>query len=235
MAALAQLEAHPCDVILMDGGPGGDWLEMMRSRIHVDRMRSVIVMLTAKDYHDQAVRCREMGVATWLIKPPLRKELSSALAAVLCPAQPQPDGNRMGAAPSAVSKQHPLRILLAEDNVVNQMLAVRFLERNGHVVTVAQNGNEVLAHFQHSSFDVVLMDVQMPEMDGLTATRKIREREGKTGTHIPIVAMTAHAMKEDRERCLEAGMDDYLSKPINAAELNEILNRACSSAELAPP
>src|SRR5207302_254156 len=128
MAALAWLETHACDVILMDGGlPGGDWLERMRSGIHADRMRSVIVMLTSKDYHGQILRCREMGVAAWLVKPPLRKELAGALAGILCPAQQQQDGNRIVVAPSAVSQQRPLRILLAEDNIVNQRLAVRLL------------------------------------------------------------------------------------------------------------
>lgn len=233
LAALAWLETHPCDVIVMDSSaPIEEWLEMMRSRMPAERMRSVIVMLTAKDYLDQAVRCREMGVAAWLIKPPLPKELSRAIAAILSPPNQQQDGNRKGVASSANSQQRPLRILLAEDNVVNQVLAVRLLERNGHAVTVAQNGNEVLAQLERSSFDVVLMDVQMPEMDGLTATRKIREREDKTGEHILIIAMTAHAMKEDRERCREAGMDDYLTKPINVAELYKVLSRAGSSVEL---
>ncbi len=235
-AAMACLENHRCDVVLIDGGvPGGDWLEMLRPRIHADRMRSVIVMLTSRDYHSQVVRCREMGVAAWLVKPPLQKELSDAVAAIVRPAKQEQDGNGKHVAPTGVSPQRPLRILLAEDNAVNQMLAVRLLERNGHAVTVAQNGYEVLAQLEHSSFDVVLMDVQMPEMDGLTATRKVREREVKTGKHILIVAMTAHAMKEDRERCLEAGMDDYLSKPINAAGLNQVLSRAGSSSELALP
>jgi signal transduction histidine kinase/ligand-binding sensor domain-containing protein/CheY-like chemotaxis protein len=230
LAALAWLEAHACDLILMESGNG---LEMMRSRIHAERMRSVVVMLTSRDYHLQAARCREMGVAAWLIKPPLRKDLSSAITAILCPGQRQPVENGMGVALAGVSQQRPLKILLAEDNMVNQKLAVRWLERNGHAVTVAQNGNEVLAQLEHSSFDVVFMDVQMPEMDGLTATRKIREREAETGRHILIVAMTAHAMKDDRERCLEAGMDDYLAKPINATELYKILSRVGSSAELA--
>ncbi len=234
LEAVAWLETHPCDVILMGSGPPGeDWLEMMKPRILTERMRSVIMMLTARRYLDQVVRCREMGVAAYLVKPPLRKELSDIIAQIVSPPSQQPAAKSMGIGPSAVSQQRPLRILLAEDNAVNQMLAVRLLERNGHAVTVAQDGNQVLAQLEHSSFDAVLMDVQMPEMDGLTATRKIREQEGGTGKHILIIAMTAHAMKEDRDRCLEAGMDDYLTKPINAAELYKVLYQACSSGELA--
>jgi CheY-like chemotaxis protein len=112
-----------------------------------------------------------------------------------------------------------LNILLAEDNRINQTVAKRMLERMGHSLAVAENGNEALLLLKTGSFDLVLMDIQMPEMDGLTATARIREGETITHTHIPIIAMTAHAMKGDRERCLAAGMDGYISKPISALEL----------------
>ncbi|HUJ21977.1 MAG TPA: response regulator, partial [Bryobacteraceae bacterium] len=112
-----------------------------------------------------------------------------------------------------------LHILLAEDNVVNQKLAVRLLEKQGHSVVVAGNGREVLSALYERSFDLVLMDIQMPEMDGFEATQAIRETERETGTHLPIIAMTAHAMKGDEERCLEAGMDSYVSKPITPRDL----------------
>jgi CheY-like chemotaxis protein len=129
--------------------------------------------------------------------------------------------------PAALVTRHNLRemaasklqILIAEDNRVNQTLATRMLEKMGHTVTVANNGQEALAHAANGAFDLIFMDVQMPEMDGLTATRKIREWEKTTGTHVPIVAMTAHAMKGDRERCLKAGMDGYIAKPINSKEV----------------
>jgi signal transduction histidine kinase/ligand-binding sensor domain-containing protein/CheY-like chemotaxis protein/HPt (histidine-containing phosphotransfer) domain-containing protein len=114
-----------------------------------------------------------------------------------------------------------LRILLAEDNLVNQAVATRLLQKQGHSLVVANNGREALAHLARQPFDLVLMDIQMPEMDGLAATRQIRDGETLTGAHLPIVAMTAHAMKGDRERCLAAGMDGYVSKPINAANLKE--------------
>jgi CheY-like chemotaxis protein len=117
-----------------------------------------------------------------------------------------------------------LKILLAEDNVINQKLAVKLLERKGHEVVVAGDGKEALEKLDQSDFDLVLMDVQMPELDGLQATAEIRQRERKTLQHIPIIALTAHAMKGDRERCLEAGMDDYIAKPINAPVLYQTID-----------
>jgi two-component system, sensor histidine kinase and response regulator len=118
-----------------------------------------------------------------------------------------------------------LHILLAEDNRVNQTLAMRLLAKRGHTVVIAGDGREALAALDRESFDLVLMDVQMPEMDGFEATAAIRAREKDTGTHIPIVAMTARAMSGDRERCITAGMDDYVSKPINLAELSAAIGR----------
>ena len=116
-----------------------------------------------------------------------------------------------------------LRILLAEDNAINQKLAVRLLEKQGHEVTVANDGLEAVAAVGNGEFDVVLMDVQMPNMSGLEAAAAIRALERGTGKHVPIVAMTAHAMKGDREICLAAGMDGYLSKPIKPGQLMEVI------------
>jgi CheY-like chemotaxis protein len=118
-----------------------------------------------------------------------------------------------------------LRVLVVEDNAVNQRLIQRLLEKRGHRVTVANNGREAAEAVQSESFDLVFMDVQMPEMDGFEATATIREREKGGGAHLPIVALTAHAMKGDREKCLERGMDDYLTKPIQPQELDAILER----------
>src|SRR5579863_9533464 len=122
---------------------------------------------------------------------------------------------------------HPkLNILLAEDNAVNRLLAQKLLQKQGHVVTLVNNGREALEQWelnQSRQFDIILMDVQMPEMDGLQATAGIRAKEVATGAHIPIIAVTAHAMKGDRERCLAAGMDGYITKPINPVELAETI------------
>ena len=122
----------------------------------------------------------------------------------------------------------PLRILLAEDNVVNQRLAVRLLEKQGHMVFLASAGVKVLEAMEKDSFDLVFMDVQMPVMDGVEATAAIREKEKATGTHIPIVAMTAHAMAGDRQRFLESGMDGYVSKPVHSQELFDAIETALS-------
>jgi CheY-like chemotaxis protein len=124
-----------------------------------------------------------------------------------------------------------LKVLLAEDNAVNQRLAVRLLEKDGHAVQVVANGREAVAAVARERFDVVLLDVQMPEMDGLEAARQIRAREQAEGGHVPILAMTAHALKGDRERCLEAGMDDYVPKPIRARDLRAAVRRLCRSGD----
>ena len=133
--------------------------------------------------------------------------------------------------PAPLSGGHArLRVLLAEDNAVNRMVAVRLLEKRGHTVVAVENGREALHALDREPFDVVMMDVQMPEMDGLEATAAVRAREGVRGGHVPIVALTAHAMKGDRERCLEAGMDAYVSKPVNAEELFATLARLVPEA-----
>ena len=124
-----------------------------------------------------------------------------------------------------------LRILLAEDNSVNQMLARHLLERRGHTVTVANNGQEAIVKWEQEAFDLVLMDVQMPEMDGLEATASIREKEKETVDHILIIAMTAYAMKGDKERCLETGMDGYISKPIDKDELDAVIAQVMRKGE----
>jgi signal transduction histidine kinase/CheY-like chemotaxis protein len=146
--------------------------------------------------------------------------------AQFAPAQAGEEPAQGGMRPVAGQDGRKLRVLLAEDNPVNQKLAVRLLEKRGHAVVVAGNGCEALAALDGQPFDVVLMDVQMPEMDGLEAAERIRQREQSTGTRVPIVAMTAHAMKADRQRCLDAGMDDYLTKPVKPQDLYAAIERA---------
>ena len=127
-----------------------------------------------------------------------------------------------------------LRILLAEDNVVNQKVAARVLERRGHRITLANNGAEAVTLFARDKFDLILMDIQMPEMNGYEATTAIRDRERTTGAHIPIIALTAHAMTGDRDRCLAAGMDDYISKPIHLEELLQKVEQFSPSTTPSP-
>jgi two-component system sensor histidine kinase/response regulator len=187
---------------------------------------ATIMMLTSAGQRGDAARCRELGIAVYLIKPIRQSELLEAILLAL--GRPSREGER-----PAVLTRHSLRearcklrVLVAEDNVVNQELVVRLLEKQGHTVVVARNGKQALAILENSAcreFDCVLMDVQMPEMDGFEATAAIRQKEEASGLHLPIIAMTAHAMKGDRERCLAAGMDGYVSKPIEPQELFEAL------------
>jgi CheY-like chemotaxis protein len=146
-------------------------------------------------------------------------ELQTTIVSILSGRKEQSNTRKLAAGDSSRASVVGLRILLAEDNAVNQLLATKLLRKHGHSVVVANNGQEVLANLRDRGFDLILMDVNMPVMGGLEATALIREREKSTGGHIPIVALTANAMKGDREKCIAAGMDDYLSKPINAKDL----------------
>ena len=186
--------------------------------------KAKVIMLSSAGQRGDADRSLELGVATFLTKPVSQTELLETIVRVLGTAGPKPEP----AAPivrQAIEKNKKLRVLLVEDNSVNQKLAARLLEKRGHHVTVTANGLEALGALDRENFDVVFMDVQMPEMDGIAATAAIRLREHGTNSHLPIIAMTAHAMQGDRERCLAAGMDDYISKPINSSELSELLER----------
>jgi signal transduction histidine kinase/CheY-like chemotaxis protein len=232
--ALTQLSAawqagEPYNLILTDMHMprmnGFDLIEQIRQRPELST--ATIMMLTSAGHRGDAVRCQELGVAAYLLKPIRQSELREAIARVL--------GAREHAGPIPLITRYSLRderestavlrVLLAEDNAVNQRLAVRMLEKRGHRVVVADNGRQALAALEKESFDLVLMDVQMPEMDGFEATAVLREKEKGTGTRLPVVALTAHAMKGDRERCLAAGMDDYLSKPIRSQDLDDILGK----------
>jgi CheY-like chemotaxis protein len=189
-----------------------------------------IVMLTSGGQRGDGQRCKELGISAYLIKPVLQSDLLEALLRVL--------GSRPDAAkPVPPVTRHtlregriPLRILLAKDNVVNQRLAVRLLEKQGHMVFVAGDGVKALEALDRDRFDVVLMDVQMPVMDGVEATAAIREKERATGAHMPIVAMTAHAMAGDRQRFLASGMDGYVSKPVHSQELFEAIETVLAPA-----
>jgi signal transduction histidine kinase/DNA-binding response OmpR family regulator len=186
---------------------------------------TTIMMLSSVGQRGDAMRCKELGVAAYLTKPVRQSVLLDAVLTVLAgPARPMEQ-------PSLVTRhslregQRPLRVLLAEDNAVNRRLVTAILAKHGHAVEPAENGRQALAAALGGVFDVALMDVQMPEMDGFEATVAIREAEKGTGRRLPIVALTAHAMKGDRETCLAAGMDAYLTKPIDAVELLSLLKR----------
>jgi len=179
-----------------------------------------VLMLTSAGQPGDAARCRELGIAAYLTKPVSQEELLPAILAVLEKQEPRMAAPRLVTRHTIRERGRHLRILLAEDNAINQLLATRMLEKQGFSVTLANNGREALAAMEHGNFDVVLMDIQMPEMDGFEATAAIRQREkGTPGPHQIVIAMTAHAIAGDRERCLRAGMDGYVSKPFRLAEL----------------
>jgi CheY-like chemotaxis protein len=211
--------------------PGMDGFEVIE---HIQRnaafVRPTILMLSSADRVEDAGRCRAIGVV-YLTKPVKQSELLDAILDSLsrsggvATSTIRPVAQTAETVAEQESSLPPLRILLAEDNEVNQMVAVKLLQKRGHEVVVVGTGREAVTAIESQTFDVVLMDVQMPEMDGLAATAAIRVAEQNTNRHVPIVALTAHAMKGDRERFLDAGMDDYVSKPIQAKELWKTLVR----------
>ncbi len=217
----AQRTGEPFALILLDAQmPEMDGFTFaQRVKQKPELAGSIIMMLTSAGQHGDAARCRELGIAAYLNKPVKQSELLHAIVETLGKRPPSEARPALVTRHSLRESRVRLRILLAEDNAVNQMLVLRLLEKQGHTVTVAANGRAALAALEQQPFDLVLMDVQMPEMDGLEATAAIREKERLTGAHIPIVAMTAHAMKGDQEWCLAAGMDGYVCKPINIQEL----------------
>ncbi|MFV1966030.1 MAG: response regulator [Pirellulaceae bacterium] len=201
----------------VDGFTLGEWVQQ-DARL----ASSVVMMLTSEDHRSSVARCKELGIASYLLKPTKQSELLDAIVMALHAGTPS--GSVPDAADDGAKQIRPLRILLAEDSLVNQKLAVGLLQKHGHSVEVANTGKEAVVALNRGAFHLVLMDVQMPEMDGLEATSLIRARERETGGHVPIIAMTAHALQGDRETCLKAGMDGYITKPIRAVKLLETLH-----------
>ncbi len=194
---------------------------------------TVIIALTSSGRAEDAQRRKQVGMAAELLKPVKQSELMNAITMAMVPAakeQPAAKSNVHDLGPSTEA----LNILLAEDGVSNQKLAIGLLENWGHRVTVANDGREAVDLWSEHSFDLVLMDVQMPDMDGLEATRIIRHRERQSGRHIPIVAMTAHALKGDREKCLDSGMDGYVSKPVRMQELYDAIRPFVDQSQSRP-
>ncbi len=221
----AQSQHRAIRLAIIDANmPGMDGFELAE-QVKKDPLltRAIIMMLTSSGWHGDAARCRQVGISAYLLKPISKSELLLAIRKLLGHA---PQSAAAEAAPGTPAKpQLGLRILVAEDNAVNQALIIRVLEKMGNTAVLAKNGREAVENWENEQFDLIFMDVQMPELDGFGATAAIREKEKATGKHIPIIAMTAHALKGDRERCLEGGMDGYISKPVNFAEVRETLER----------
>jgi signal transduction histidine kinase/DNA-binding response OmpR family regulator len=223
---VAKNAGYPFPLILLDGQmPEMDGFTLAE-HIHKDPelVNATIMMLTSAGHLGDAARCRELGISAYLVKPIRQGELLDAICQLLdgtARKQPEPLVTRH----TLREEKHRTHILLAEDNAINQTLAVRLLEKRGYSVTVAPDGRAAVEAFQTGGFELVLMDIQMPGMDGFQATAAIREREKLTGGRIPIVAMTAHALVGDQERCLASDMDGYISKPIRTSELFAIIER----------
>jgi PAS domain S-box-containing protein len=208
----------------MPGMDGFGLVEQIRAQSEF--AAATVMMLSSGARRGEMARFRELGLFAYLVKPIRQSDLRDAIARSLDRRDPH---NALKTIPPALERRAPrstaaLHVLLAEDNTVNQRLASRLLEKRGHRVTVANNGQEALTLLDRATYDLVLMDVQMPLVDGLEATKLIRDRERGTGAHQPIVALTAHAVKGDEERCREAGMDGYLAKPIRPQELDAVLD-----------
>jgi two-component system sensor histidine kinase/response regulator len=219
---------RPFALVLLDGHmPEMDGFEVAEKITQNPKYANVrIVLLTSGLPADQN-RLRKLGISSGLSKPVKQSELFDLIISVIGDPEAQMPRAQVRSRGSRVAKRgHGLRVLVAEDNEVNQLVAKRIFEKLGHRVTVVGNGEEAVSALETGRFDLVAMDVQMPVMDGLDATAAIRKAEEKTGKHVPIVAMTAHAMKGDRERCLFAGMDGYVAKPIRSAELEKALAEA---------
>jgi len=233
----ARAAGTPFPLVLLDAHmPGMDGFTLAAQvKQQADLAESTIMMLTSGGQRGDAARCRELGIGAYLTKPITQGELWEALIKAL--GKPSVPGGM-----SPVITRHSLRegrphlhILLAEDNLVNQKVAVSVLEKQGHRVTVVGDGQAVLTALEQQAFDLVLMDVQMPILDGLQTTRAIRTREQTSGGHIPIVAMTARAMKGDQEECLAAGMDAYVAKPLRRDDLDTVLRQVVASRPVVVP
>ena len=190
-----------------------------------------ILMLTSGGQLGDLRRCRDMGVSAYLTKPIRRAELKAAIInATKNDPFPEHATQPKGLQKREISLERGLEILIVEDNAVNQKVTRAILDKAGHYSVSAADGKKAIQLLRERSFDLILMDVQMPEMDGYEATRRIREIQSGTGIRTPILALTAHAMAGDQDRCLKAGMDDYIAKPIHAATLVDLVAKYCRTA-----
>jgi two-component system sensor histidine kinase/response regulator len=228
---VAKTAGRPYPLILVDGQ-----MQELDGFALAERIRkdpelagTTVMMLTSAGQPGDAARCRELGISAYLVKPVRQGELLQSICGALrLPVQKK---DMLVGHPSSPETPKQSRVLLAEDNLVNQKLAVRLLEKRGYIVSVVGDGRQALAALEKEAFDVVLMDIQMPEMDGFEATAAIRERERFTGAHLPIVAMTAHSLAADERRCLAAGMDAYVSKPIRTSEFFATIERVLGKSQ----
>jgi PAS domain S-box-containing protein len=227
LALLSSLTESPPPLVIaaanLPDQTGFDFVERMRLDPRLDGTK--VILVTAAAVTREADAGKRLGIASTLAKPLGRRQLREAIHKALGLTPRSSETPACSPSREMIGPRRPVRILLAEDNLVNQRVAVHLLEKAGHHVAVASNGHEALELADRQKFQLVLMDVQMPKVDGFEATAAIRNREAGTGEHLPIIAMTAHAMKGDAERCLAAGMDGYISKPIEIKSLLNMIER----------
>ncbi|MEW4455647.1 response regulator [Bremerella sp. JC817] len=217
--------------------PGRDGLDLITSMRAIPSLeKTLAIVLSSSDRPSTRGRGENLDISAFLMKPVKQSELFDAIIVALGVAAPEDDHE--GSTASRLPRIRPLNVLLAEDNRANQRLAIALLEKWGHTVTLATTGKEAVQMWEANTYDLIVMDVQMPEMDGLQATQTIRQHEQTRGGHIPIIAMTAHALSGDREKCLAAGMDGYTSKPLRIQELHDAISQFFASSEpaaVSPP
>jgi CheY-like chemotaxis protein/HPt (histidine-containing phosphotransfer) domain-containing protein len=215
--------------------PGMDGFAVVEHIIRDPRIQGLsIMMLSSSDQRGDIARCRELGISVYVTKPVKQSQLLDAIVNSLGVATSSEEAKPSHRTKAPDMPTRAYRILVAEDNAVNQLLAVAVLEKRGHRVTIVDNGQLAVEAVARESFDLVLMDVQMPALSGIEATQLIRERERRGARRTPIIAMTARAMNGDRERCLEAGMDGYVSKPIRIADLLAAIEAVMPHGDDAP-
>jgi CheY-like chemotaxis protein len=243
--AAAAGAAYP--LVLLDAHmPGTDGFMLAQAIGQAsDLAGSTLVMLTSAGRSGDVARCEQLGIHAYLMKPVKQSDLLNTIlqalerthqkrqSSDLLPSASPLGGEALGGreVESLPGPARSLRVLLVEDSPINQKLGLRLLEKQGHQVVVADNGLVALERLNQEQFDLVLMDVQMPELDGLEATKRLRSQEAGSGRRVPVLAMTARAMKGDRERCLESGMDGYLTKPIRPQELFDAIASVLATSE----
>lgn len=228
LSLIQSTSSQPFDLFILDlSMPEMDGFTLIEHIKRIDCARDIpIIILTSADRVGDFQKAKELGASAYLVKPVRPSDLLDTIMVIKGAAGLEKKLTEPITEQTLPELRTKYKILLAEDNPINQKVALHLLQKKGHTVVVAENGQEVLEKLKTEDFDLILMDVQMPVMNGFEATQKIREMEKKTGLHIPIVAMTAHAMKGDREKCLESGMDDYVSKPLYPEELYKAIERA---------
>lgn len=227
---VASQGGRPFDLVIMDMHmPQMDGFTLAQKIKKKISPPPVMIILTSVGSPGDAALCRKIGIAAYLNKPIKQSDLLDAILLSLGTEPQRREEKPLITRHTIREFKEKYTILLAEDNIINQKVAVNLLEKMGHRVKAVTTGEEALKALEKEKFDLVLMDIQMPKMDGLTATRKIREKEKKTKKHLPIIAMTAHALKRDREKCLAVGMDDYIAKPLKVEKLEEVISRVMAN------